>query len=203
MDFKKGWNKFLDIVWRDDSFKGWLISIIFIFLVIKFLFFPFLSLVTGTQLPLAIVESCSMHHDGNLFSDYDDWWKNQESKYSNFNLNKDDFEDFRFKKGFTKGDILFIVGANTDKLELGDIVIFDTGHGTPVIHRIVNIYEKNGEKFFSTMGDNNNGQLSFEKEISEDKIIGKAGLRIFPYLGWIKLIFYENSRSSSERGFCD
>ena len=48
--FKKFWKKFWFIVWKDDSLKGWIISIIFLFVVIKFIFFPLLNLATGTTL---------------------------------------------------------------------------------------------------------------------------------------------------------
>ena len=81
MDIKKGLKKFWFIVWKDDSFKGWILSLLFIFIFIKFIFFPGLSFITGTQLPLAIVESCSMYHQGNLLSNNAEWWERQNSKY--------------------------------------------------------------------------------------------------------------------------
>ena len=67
---------------------------------------------------------------------------------------------------------------------------------------IIEIENKNGDYIFSTVGDNNNGQLNFEKDISEDRIIGKAVFKILPYVGWVKLIFFEGSKSSSEKGLC-
>ena len=197
------WKKFWFIVWKDDSLKGWIISIIFLFVVIKFIFFPLLNLATGTTLPLAIVESCSMYHDGNLFSNYDEWWSKSENKYSEFEINKEEFKDFIFKKGFNKGDILFIVGTKPEKLKEGDVIIFDGSQSNPIIHRIIDIKEENGEYTFSTIGDNNNGQLSFEKIISEDKIVGKASFRLAPYLGWVKLMFFEGNKPISEKGFCE
>jgi|TARA_Y100000310_G_C20644450_1_gene795770 signal peptidase I len=195
--------KFWFLVWKDDSPKGWVFSIIFIFVLIKFIFFPGLSLVTGTTLPLAIVESCSMYHDGNLFSDYNSWFGRHEEKYSNLEIEKNLFEKFKFKYGLNKGDILFILGTKPEKLKKGDVIVFNANSRNPVIHRIVGINEVNGERTFSTIGDNNGMQLSFEKEISSDKIIGRAVFKTAPYLGWIKLIFFERSRHVSERGFCN
>lgn len=61
------WDKLWYILWKDNSVKGWIISILFIFLFMKFIFFPTISFVTGTALPLAIVESCSMYHEGIFF----------------------------------------------------------------------------------------------------------------------------------------
>jgi signal peptidase I len=208
---KKGFKKFWFLLWKDNSIKGWLFSLIFLFVFIKFIFFPFLNLVTGTSLPLAIVESCSMYHQGNVFSNFDDWFDGHQAKYESINITKEEFLDFIFKRGFSKGDILFIMGANPDKLEIGNVILFKSGNkNTPVIHRIINIQEKNGKRIFTTMGDNNAQILTpsnnpggvDEREITEEQLVGKAVFRIAPGIGWIKLIFFEGSRSSSERGFC-
>lgn len=201
--FKQFLEKFWFIVWKDESFKGWIISIIFIFIVIKFIFFPLLSLTTGTTLPLAIVESCSMYHKGNVFSDYDSWWQRHENKYSEFQITNEEFKEFNFKRGFSKGDILFIIKAKPEKLETGNVIIFDGRRQNPIIHRIIEVKQENGEYIFSTIGDNNNGQLSIEKEIKQDQLIGKALFRITPSLGWGKLVFYERLKPQSERGFCN
>jgi len=194
--------KFWYLLWKDDSLKGWIFSIIFLFVFIKFIFFPLLSLMTGTILPLAIVESCSMYHEGNLFSDYDEWWSEHDSKYSKYQIEKNIFESFKFKNGFNKGDILFIIGAKPEKLRIGDIIIFDGGQKNPIIHRIIKIEIKNGDYIFSTIGDNNNGQLSFEKNIKSEQLVGKAIFRLVPYAGWGKLIFYDWKKPLSERGLC-
>ncbi len=199
---KKYSKKFWFLLWKDDSIKGWVFSIIFLVVFIKLIFLPGLSLLTGTKLPLAIVESCSMYHQGNLFSDYDSWWQRHENKYNNFNITKTQFEDFSFKKGFNKGDIIFIVKAVPENLKIGDVIIFQTNRKNPIIHRIINIQKKNNELIFSTIGDNNNGQLQAEKEIHENQIIGKAVFRLIPYIGWGKLIFFEFTRKPQERGFC-
>ncbi|MDP2673095.1 MAG: signal peptidase I [Nanoarchaeota archaeon] len=201
--FKKFWDNFWYIVWKDESFKGWIISIIFIFIVIKFIFFPVLNLATGTNLPLAIVESCSMYHKGNLFSDYGSWWTRHEDKYSDFQLNKEQFKTFNFKNGFSKGDILFIIKAKPEKLKVGDVIIFEGNQKNPIIHRVINMKKENEKYIFSTMGDNNNGQLSVEKEISSNQLIGKSVFRITPWLGWAKLVFYEPMRSEADKGFCE
>jgi len=208
---KNKFQKFWYLLWSDNSFKGWLFSIIFLFIFIKFIFLPGLSLVTGTSLPLAIVESCSMYHDGNVFSNFDDWFTRHETKYAAFNITKEKFEKFELNGGFSKGDILFIIKANPEKLKVGDIILFNSGtKGTPVIHRIINIQEKDGEKIFTTIGDNNNGMLTpdnnagqvDEREITEEQLVGKTIFRITPWFGWAKLVFFEQMRTESERGFC-
>ena len=137
-----------------------------------------------------------------MFSNFDEWRERHDSKYSEFNIEKSEFEDFNLKKGFNKGDILFIVGVKPENIKVGDIIIFNANKQNPLIHRVIEIKNENGAYTFSTMGDNNNGQLSVEKEIKEDQIIGKAAFRTAPYLGWVKLVFFEFSRQESERGFC-
>ncbi|MFH1585252.1 MAG: signal peptidase I [archaeon] len=199
---KKLWNKFWFIVWKDDSFIGWVLSILFIFIFIKFIFFPVLGLITGTSLPLAIVESCSMYHDGPI-QNFDSWYEKHDSKYSNYIINNLDFQDFIFHNGFNKGDILFVIGVNPDKLEVGEVIIFNGGQSNPIIHRIIDIKEEDGKRIFSTLGDNNPGQLVLEKRISEDQIVGKAVFKVAPYLGWGKLIFFEPQQPESNKGFCD
>lgn len=203
MNLKEMWKKFWYLLWEDDSLKGWILSIVFIFIFIKFIFFPSLSFLTGTSLPLAIVESCSMYHQDNILTNFDEWWQSHEKKYSEFNISKKQFEQFQIYNGFNKGDILFITGVKPEKLELGDIIIFSTeSNKNPVIHRIVSIEKNSNEIEFSTMGDNNNGQLSLERGISSSQILGKASIRAVPYLGWIKLILYEPSKPFGERGLC-
>lgn len=211
--FKKFWKKFWFIVWKDNSLKGWIISLIVLFVFIKLIFFPLLNLATGTALPLAIVESCSMYHEGNVFSNYDEWWERHEDKYETLGISKEDFYGInKFRRGFSKGDILFLVGANPEKLEIGDIIAFESGtRNVPVIHRIVDIQEEDGELIFTTIGDNNAQSLTSvnnnlgvdETTISADQIVGKAVFRVVPYVGWAKLIFYEHLKTSSEQGGCE
>ena len=211
---KNYWKKFWFLLWKDDSPKGWIFSIIFLFIFIKFIFFPGLSLVTGTSLPLAIVESCSMYHEGNLLSNYDDWWETHKTKYSEIEQNE--FKNFKFKNGFNKGDILFIIGTKPEKLKIGDTIIFSSGtKQTPIIHRIIKIKKTNQEYIFSTIGDNNQRSFSIdmstyenpsridEINIKENQIIGKAVFKLAPYAGWGKLIFFEFKQPESNKGFCE
>jgi hypothetical protein len=144
-----------------------------------------------------------MYHGGNLFSDFENWYGRHENKYEKLSVSESEFQEFPFKKGFNKGDILFIIGAKPEKIKLGDVIIFQANQRNPIIHRVIKISEKNGQFIFSTIGDNNPGQLNFETQISEDAIVGKAVFRLAPYIGWGKLIFFEGQKSSYERGFCE
>ena len=99
---------------------------------------------------------------------------------------------------------MFIIGVKPESIKVGDVIIFQTTRQNPIIHRIVDIKinSETGDYAFSTEGDNNNGQLEEEKLIKENQIIGKAVFKLAPYLGWVKLVFFEPSKSSAERGFC-
>ena len=200
---KKVWN----FLWNDDSVWSWIISLVLAFVIIKFIFFPLISLTLATPLPLVVIESGSMHHqDSSLFRTITgigitsrdsavSWFDENQNWYLSNNITKEEFLSWRYGWGMDKGDIIVVKGTQPDKLKLGDVIIFNAGQTNPIIHRIVNIKDTNGALHFSTKGDNNPGQLSFEKDISGSQIVGKAVLRI-PKVGWVKLFFVSIFRSS-------
>ena len=177
--------------------------------MIRGIFFPLLSFATGTGLPLVIVESCSMYHEGNLASNFEEWWERHELKYSEYFITENNFLNFPFKNGLNKGDILFVTGTAPEKIRTGDIIIFDAGAGNPIIHRVIKITEEGNEFIFSTEGDNNNGQLGIEKRIYENQIVGIPRANILPYVGWIKLFWFELAKEFDKNpetkfeGFCE
>lgn len=174
---------------KEDTWQSWVVGIPLIVVFIKVIFFPFLSLVSGTSLPLVVVESCSMYHD----SSFNNWWSENSAWYETHGISKEEFINFPLKNGLNKGDIIIVWGRNNYKI--GDVVIFNSKTRYPIIHRIVNI------ESISTKGDNNPDQLQIEKNIEKENLIGKAVFKI-PYLGWIKLIFFDVLKPESERGFC-
>jgi len=174
---------------KADTWQSWLVSLILIFIIIKYLFFPTLSLITSSPLPLVVVESCSMYHE----APFDDWWSRNKALYDGLNITKEEFQSYSFNSGLNKGDIIFVIGKK--EYQKGDIIIFQAGARYPLIHRIVT------EDVISTKGDHNSGQLSIEKDIKQDEILGKAVARI-PMVGWLKLIFFELRKNPDERGFC-
>jgi signal peptidase len=85
---------------------------------------------------------------------------------------------------FYKGDILILQGVPTEKLKIGDIVVFSpAGREIPIVHRIIEI---NSDGSFQTKGDANSGQMAFEKHVESSQIHGKSIL-IVPYVGWVKI----------------
>jgi len=203
---KKSWNW----IWSSDSIWSWVVALILIFLFIKFIFFPGLSLIQGTSLPLAGVESSSMDHQivvddygrftlcGNIYSkenivhkNFEEYWETCGNWYEQRDITKQEFNSFSLKNGFSKGDIIIVWGRFTPKI--GDVIIFkpnaESLKQTPIIHRIVKI--ENG--IIETKGDHNEAQITLpndyntdETHIASSQIIGKAVFKI-PYLGYIKI----------------
>lgn len=193
-ELRRFWN-FL----KEDSWQSWIVSLFLVLIFIRLVIFPGLSFVTGSDLPLVIVESCSMYHS----SGFEDWWDKNSAWYEKNGITKVDFKNYIFKNGINKGDIIIVYGRG--EKEKGEVIIFSPPAGTsqyPIIHRIVS------EEPIGTKGDNNpsqirsfNGQGFDETNIQDEQIIGKAVGKI-PFAGWIKLIFFEGLKDSKDRGFC-
>lgn len=120
--------------------------------------------------------------------------------YSNYGIGIEDAKDWPFQNGLNKGDIIFVLGVESSKLEIGDVLIFQSSESLPypIIHRIIDI---NSDGSATTKGDNNVGLLQQEKRISEERFMGRALFRV-PYAGWIKLIFFDWRKPASLRGLC-
>ena len=206
---KKAWNW----VWNSNSVWSWLVALLIIFIVVKFIFFPTLSLIMGTSLPLAGVESSSMDHQivkdqgdsltlcGNTYTkenkeyvNFNKYWEVCGTWYENQNLTKETFSEFPLKNGFKKGDVIIVYGRFTP--ELGDIIIFKPNPQStaprPIIHRIIKINEDGS---YQTKGDHNEIQLTGsnrygtdETKITQEQVVGKAVIKI-PFLAWPKIWF--------------
>lgn len=187
---------------KEDSWQSWIVSLVLIIIFIKLIFFPALTLLTGSSLPLVVVESCSLYHE----SSFDDWWAKNSAYYESKGINKSQFMSFQNRNGLNKGDIILVTKPR--QYNLGDIIIFQPNPEStapyPIIHRIITLDPR------GTKGDHNSEQLKSgnnvnridETNIPDDRIIGKASVRLIPYLGWLKLIFFEPLKSKDQRGFC-
>jgi signal peptidase I len=186
------WKKILKrtwhFIWHDDSALSWIVNIIIAFILIKFLIYPGLGLIFGTTFPVVAVVSDSMEHP----SDFNSWWAQHEDFYLKQNITDIDFIRYPFKNGFNKGDIMVLIGTDPQKVEIGDVIVYESKKRYPIIHRVINIRDTGGEYYFETKGDNNPYQIrSFdldEKNVSSDSYLGKAVFRI-PWLGYIKIWF--------------
>lgn len=186
---------------QKDSWLSWLVSLLLLIVLIKFVVFPALSLVTGSKLPLVVVESCSMYHP----EKFDEWWFKNGEWYKSKGIEKEEFLGYIMRNGFSKGDIIIVWGYSDYKK--GDVIIFnpsDARSANPIIHRIVteNPIGTKGDHNSRQLEKNNNLQQIDETSIEKSDIIGKAVARI-PALGWIKLIFFELGRPADQRGLCN
>jgi len=173
--------EFWNWIWNSDSILSWFVALILIYILIKFIFFPTLSFVMSTSLPLAGVESSSMDHQFvkdqlnryNLCGEnikkedkerlnFNEYWEVCGNWYENKNITRNEFNEFPLKNGFSKGDIVVVWGRFTPKI--GDIIIFKPNPGStaprPIVHRIVEISKnENNQLTIGTKGDHNVDQL--------------------------------------------
>jgi hypothetical protein len=211
-ELKKFWNW----VWNSDSILSYIVCFGFAFIIIKFILFPFFGVVLQNDYPIVVVVSGSMEHKivktgssyeicGNYFGienkkslNFNEWWEICGNYYvNNFNLTKKEFKEFEFLNGLNIGDILVLWGNEPENFNVGDLLVFIPQDKSffenygPVIHRIVKIYDENGEVYFRTKGDHNSiSAVGFENKIKKEDVIGSPILRI-PYLGYIKLGLYK------------
>ncbi len=193
-------------LWEDNSMLSWVVNVILAFVIIKFVVYPLLGFLLFTSNPIVAVVSCSMEHaatdcgkgggyricgtqlEKRANFNFDDYWKLCGKWYDEKNISKDAFSAYPFGKGFNKGDLMILKGKKPSELKTGDVIVFKGAEKDPVIHRIVSTSQEGGDYVFSTKGDNNDNQLSYERSIQSDLIIGKAVIKL-PYLGNVKIFF--------------
>ena len=183
---------------------GIFLGVLSLILMILYLFYsPFnvLQKIQQTDYPLIVIVSESMGHGlddgrlcGNYYKDYteslDNYWKTCGNWYEEHGILKEEFKFFPFPNGFNKGDLLIVEGAESDEINVGEVIVFIADRPQPIPHRVVNKLEVDGKIYYQTKGDHNGGTLGAENKISEDQILGKITFRI-PYLGWVKIIFVQ------------
>ena len=203
--FKKFWY----YIWYDDSFGSYIANFAFAYVSIKFIIFPLLGFILGTQFPIVAIVSGSMEHkivNGQICDDrkiatgvenlnFDDWWEYCGNYYiNNFNLTKSEFSDFEYKNGLNIGDVLVLRGKEPSKIDIGEVLIFIPQDRNfyltkgPVIHRVVDKWtDENGKVHFQTKGDHNSKSFNgFENDIIEDDVLAVSAVRV-PYLGYAKI----------------
>ncbi len=139
--------------------------------VVAFLFYQFLILATGTQLPIVSVVSDSMYHK----SGFENWWAESGQYYEGAGIGREEFLQYKNFNGLSRGDLLAVL--RPDNLGIGDIVIYQRDrNGITIVHRVVRI---DGDTLV-TKGDNNAGP---DQPILRPDIQGKV-LFAVPVLGY-------------------
>ncbi|MFH2021627.1 MAG: signal peptidase I [archaeon] len=201
-------------IWDDDSVLSWIVNIVLAFILIKYLIYPGLGFLLGTTHPVVAVVSGSMDHrldDRKVIcgqipegykTNFDGFWDVCGEYYRSLDIDKPEFDKFIFSNGFSKGDIIVLLGTKPDKIKVGDVLVFrgarSNSKADPIIHRIVKITDTDGRLIFRTKGDHNADSINgcfadgciFESDIYSEQVIGKAVFRI-PFLGNIKIWFVE------------
>ncbi|MGW9402450.1 signal peptidase I [Arthrobacter sp. NPDC055585] len=96
---------------------------------------------------------------------------------------------------YAPGTFLVVKPTPVDTLQVGDVITFQIESGKPTVitHRIIGISAgQNGERSFTTQGDNNS--VADEFPVQEVQIRGKLWYAV-PYVG-----FVANSLGNSDRG---
>jgi signal peptidase I len=128
---------------------------------------------------------CDKKFDKKQAIDFNSFWDNCGDWYiNNTDITKEDFSEFRWRNGFNTGDIMVLRGIKPEKIEVGDVIVYMSKTASyPIIHRVVEIKEKDGNYNFITKGDHN---AVSDQLVSERQLLGKAIARV-PWLGWIKI----------------
>ncbi len=193
-------------IWEDNSVWSWLVNIVLAFVLIKFVVYPGLGFLLGTNFPIVAVVSGSMeHHAG-----FDEWWSSSEQDYLKFGITKEEFERYPLKNGFNKGDIIILRGVGSETLKKGEVIVYWTRRPDPIIHRVVKysngVIETKGDNFLTNRNQiihyvnaqgqdvpkGSSGAIKFHDEtnIQEKDVIGRAWIRI-PLLGYVKIFAVE------------
>lgn len=83
------------------------------------------------------------------------------------------------------GDMVIASKVSPDVIREGDIIEFRQGE-MMVIHRVIEIQETEGSKFFITKGDANS--VADMDPVSPEQVKGRVMLNV-PRLGWVTLFF--------------
>ena len=117
---------------------------------------------------------------------YNSWQDNKIIK-KDLGITRDEFRSFDYNNGFNLGDIFIVSGRS--EIHEGDIIIYSyAAERNPIIHRVVEIIEEDGEVYYKTKGDHNSDSSVFEQKINKDSVYGKAVIKV-PLLGWVKIWF--------------
>ena len=187
-------------VWHGDSWHSFLVFFLLAFFCVKFVFFPFIGVILGTDYPIVAIVTGSMEHkltdnfsicdsenvgleDKNL--DVSEFWKYCGKYYEdNFDITEEEFEEFDYSGGLNVGDVLILKEAKIENIEVGDVIVFvpqDKVKGVsrffskygPVVHRVIKLHKKEDGVYFQTKGDHNpvSGK-NFEEFIPPEDVLG-------------------------------
>jgi len=86
------------------------------------------------------------------------------------------------------GDVVIIAKVSADTVKPGDIIQFREAEGVTTVHRVVEIQESEGQRFFITKGDANSEPDT--NPVLSANVVGKAVFDI-PKIGWAAIAVKE------------
>jgi len=92
---------------------------------------------------------------------------------------------------YLKGDILVVGRIDVDKIQEGDIIVFDSPFGgIPIVHRVHEVRTEGEKRYFITKGDNNPFPDPYYQDsypgIPAQHVIGKPVIKL-PKIGWVQI----------------
>lgn len=161
--------KILTDTWWGNILLGFLAAVIFYYVI--------LTNVLSSNTPVVAVVSGSMEHDESLESDHYSWLE------KNMGYDRDYVNSWPVRNGFNVGDMPVVRGKENYKV--GDVIVYSVGGiDAPIIHRIIKV---NDDGSYQTKGDNNGGQLNYEKGVKREQVKGKV-IFIIPKIGYFKVL---------------
>lgn len=96
-----------------------------------------------------------------------------------------DTSQFPIQGGFERGDMLVTQGVDSlTEIAVGDVIVVDRGEPYPLVHRVGDIMNEDGEARLTTKGDHNNSPDT--SLVRPEQIIGKV-IFVIPELGHLSL----------------
>jgi len=118
------------------------------------------------------VISDSMKHEDESWREY-------------FEVRGYDTSQFPIQGGFERGDMLVTQGVDSlTEIAVGDVIVVDRGEPYPLVHRVADIMNEDGEARLMTKGDHNNSPDT--SLVRPEQIIGKV-IFVIPELGHLSL----------------
>jgi len=158
-------------------------------------FYGAATLASGSTYFWTAVVSESMSHEGNP-----DW----RSSFENVSVRKEvlrnssapaeekmrtyDTSKFPIQGGFDRGDLLIVKHVSASEISVGDVIIVNRRFSRiPIVHRVLAIWQENGQIRIVTKGDRNQVPISSDLDIRPSEVIGKV-VFVIPKLGWPSII---------------
>jgi hypothetical protein len=99
-----------------------------------------------------------------------------------------DTSKFPIQDGFSRGDLLIVKHVSASEISVGDVIIVSRRFNRiPMVHRVLAIWEDEGEIRIVTKGDHNTITISSDLDIHPSEVIGKV-VFVVPKLGWLSIL---------------